>query len=161
MVTILFLSANPAETVPLDLMEECNKIKDELQYAAGKAGVKNIIKLEQRHEISISDLIRQIQNYDPQIVHFSGHGSSKSALMFRNENTGQIEEVPQSALSDLFKVLAKDIDLVFLNSCFSEKQARGIANHINCVIGMSDAIPDDTAKEFAVRRNLRPSNSIL
>ena len=152
MVTILFLSANPAMTKPLDLEEECNGIKDKLQFTAGKEGVKNIFKVEQRHEISIRELIRQIQNYDPQIIHFSGHGSSENALIFKNENTGQSEEVPQSKLSDLFKILVKeiDIDLVFLNACFSEKQASGIANHVNCVIGMSDAIFDQTAKEFAV-----------
>ena len=152
MVTILFLSANPAMTKPLDLEEECNGIKEQLQYAAGKAGVKNIFKVEQRHEISIRELIRQIQNYDPQIIHFSGHGSPENALIFKNENTGQSEEVPQSKLSDLFEILVKeiDIDLVFLNACFSEKQASGIGNHIKCVIGMSDAIPDQTAKEFAV-----------
>ena len=97
-------------------------------------------------------MITQIQNYDPQIIHFAGHGSSENALIFKNENTGQSEEVPPSKLSDLFKILVQeiDIDLVFLNACFSEKQASGIANHVNCVIGMSDAIFDQTAKEFAV-----------
>jgi hypothetical protein len=93
MVTILFLSANPAMTLPLELQEECNGIKDELQFAAGKAGVKNIFKVEQRHEISIRELIRQIQNHDPQIIRYSGHGSSENALIFKNENTGQSEEV--------------------------------------------------------------------
>ena len=61
----------------------------------------------------------------------------------------KIQEVPQSALSEVFRVLGKNIDLVFLNACFSEKQATAIAKHVNCVIGMSDAIPDDTAIEFA------------
>ena len=42
-----------------------------------------------------------------------------------------------------------NIDLVFLNACYSEKQATAISKHVNCVIGMSDAIPDDTAIEFA------------
>ena len=146
MITILFLSANPAETKPLELIKECNIINDKIRASAGG---RALFKLEQRHDISIKSLIEELLNYNPQILHFSGHGSEKSALIFKNENTGQIEEVPPTALSDLFKVFGKKIDLVFLNACYSEKQAKAIAEHVNCVIGMSDAIPDITAIEFA------------
>ena len=144
-LTILFLSANPAQTDPLDLIKECNLINQKIRSSAGR----ELFKLEQRHDISIKWLIEELLNYNPQILHFSGHGSEKSALIFKNENTGQIEEVPPSALSKLFKVLGKEIDLVFLNACYSEKQARAIAEHVNCVIGMSDAISDIAAIEFA------------
>ena len=145
MITILFLSAIPAETKPLELIKECNLINQKIRSSVGR----KLFKLEQRHDISIKWLIEELMNYNPQILHFSGHGSEKSALIFKNENTGEIEEVPQSALSEVFRVLGKNIDLVFLNACFSEKQATAIAKHVNCVIGMSDAIPDDTAIEFA------------
>jgi CheY-like chemotaxis protein len=93
-------------------------------------------------------LIEELLNYKPKILHFSGHGNEKSALLFKNENTGQIEEVPSSALVKLFKVLGKEINLVFLNACYSEKQARAIAEHVDCVIGMSTAISDIAALEF-------------
>jgi len=145
MFTILFLSANPAQSDPSDLINECNRINQKIRASAGR----ELLKLEQRHDISIKWLIEELLNYNPQILHFSGHGSERSALIFKNEITGQIEEVPQSALSRLFKVLGKKIDLVFLNACYSEKQARAIAEHVNCVIGMSDAISDIAAIEFA------------
>jgi hypothetical protein len=145
MITILFLSANPDGTDKLDLIKECNIINQKIRASAGR----ELFKLEQRHDISIKSLIEEILNYNPQIIHFSGHGSDKSALIFKNENTGQIEEVPPIALSNIFKVLSNKIDLVFLNACYSEKQARAIAEHVNCVIGMSDAIYDTTAIEFA------------
>jgi hypothetical protein len=145
MIIILFLSANPEGTDKLDLINECNLINQKIRSSAGR----ELFKLEQRHDISIKWLIEELLNYNPQILHFSGHGSERSAIIFKNENTGQIEEVPPSVLSDLFKVLGKKIDLVFLNACYSEKQARAIAEHVNCVIGMSDAIYDTTAIEFA------------
>lgn len=145
MITILFLSANPDQTDKLDLIKEYNTIDHKLRSAAEKG----TFNLEQRHDISIKWLIEELLNYKPQILHFSGHGSEKSALIFKNENTGEIEEVPQTALSEVFRVLGKNIDLVFLNACYSEQQARAIAKYVNCVIGMSDAIPDDTAIEFA------------
>ena len=145
MITILFLSANPAQTDKLDLIKECNLINQKIRSSAGR----ELLKLEQRHDISIKWLIDELLNYNPQILHFSGHGIEKSALIFKNEATNQIEEVPPSALSKLFKVLGKKIDLVFLNACYSEKQARAIAEHVNCVIGMHDAISDIAAIEFA------------
>ena len=45
--------------------------------------------------------------------------------------------------------MGKEINLVFLNACYSEKQARAIAEHVDCVIGMSNAISDIAAIEFA------------
>jgi hypothetical protein len=146
MHTILFLSANPKGTDELELIKECNIINQKIRASAGG---RELFKLEQRHDISIKSLIEELLNYDPKILHFSGHGSEKSALIFTNENTGQSEEVPPTALSDLFKALSNKIDVVFLNACYSEKQAKAIAQHINCVIGMSDAVYDTTAIEFA------------
>jgi CHAT domain len=145
MIIILFLSANPSTTNPLELIKECNIINQKLRSAAEKGD----FKLEQRHDISIQWLIEELLNYNPQILHFSGHGSSSNSLIFKNENTGQIEEVPPSALSNVFKILGNKIYLVFLNACYSEKQARAIAEHVNCVIGMSKAVSDMAAIEFA------------
>ena len=34
-ITILFLSADPENTPPLELNKECNDINDELQYSRG------------------------------------------------------------------------------------------------------------------------------
>jgi hypothetical protein len=149
-ITILFLSADPENTPPLELNKECNDINDELQYARGKAGAKpkNDFRLEQRHDISISELRRQIQNYDPQIVHFSGHGSPRSALVLESDE-GQVEIVPSNALSKFFELLSGKVSLVFLNACYSEEQAKAISKHIDFVIGMSKAISDAAARKFA------------
>jgi tetratricopeptide (TPR) repeat protein len=171
MITILFLSANPDQTaqtrhlIPIkkynneiindtspdqtaqtiQVIKECNEIIKKIRSGDGR----KLFKLEQRHDICINDLIEELLNYNPQILHFAGHGSKKSALLFKNEDTRQLEEVPPYALSNLFKVWGKKINLVFLNACYSEKQARAIAEHVNCVIGMSGAIPDNTAIKFA------------
>ena len=144
-ITILFLSANPSETIPLNLIKECNVINQKIRASSNR----ELFKLEIRHDISIKWLIEELLNYNPQILHFSGNGSKKNSLIFMNEKTGEIEEVPAIALSNLFKILSNNIDLVFLNACYAEKQARAIAEHVKCVIGMSDAISDDAAIEFA------------
>lgn len=145
LITILFLSANPENTDKLDLNKEINEIRDEIRYASGK----EVFKIEQYHDIAISQLQKQLLEYKPQILHFSGHGSPRSALIFRNKN-GDVEVVPSNALSGLFKILGKNIPLVFLNACYSQEQAEAIAKHVNFVIGMSRAISDDGARIFAV-----------
>jgi hypothetical protein len=38
---------------------------------------------------------------------------------------------------------------VVLNACYSQQQAKAIAEHIDCVIGMSEAIGDSAAISFA------------
>ena len=36
-----------------------------------------------------------------------------------------------------------------LNACYSERQAQAIAEHIDCVVGMTSAVGDDAAIQFA------------
>lgn len=145
MITILFLSANPEKTDKLALIKECNAINKEIELAAGRES----FKIEQYHDISIDQIRIQLLEYKPQIIHFSGHGSPRSALVFQTA-TGQVDIVPPDALTGLFKILGKDISLVFLNACYSQEQAEEIAKHVKCVIGMSRAISDETALKFAV-----------
>ena len=133
------------------MIRECNKIQEELQFAAGREGRRNIFKLEQRHDISTKDLTKQLLNYSPRIVHFSGHGSPESALIFKNEERGEIEVVSPNALSSVFKVFSNEISLVFLNACYSEEQAKALSKHVDIVIGMSRAISDQAAITFATQ----------
>jgi hypothetical protein len=46
-------------------------------------------------------------------------------------------------------VLKDNIKCVVLNACYSEGQAQAIAEHIDCVVGMSSTIGDRAAISFA------------
>ncbi|MEM8611138.1 MAG: CHAT domain-containing protein, partial [Cyanobacteria bacterium P01_H01_bin.105] len=85
----------------------------------------------------------------PQIVHFSGHGTSDGALCFENQ-LGQAHPVAPDALTALFEQFADQVECVLLNACYSEAQAVAIAKHINYVIGMNQAIGDEAAIAFAI-----------
>ncbi|MEL6813459.1 MAG: hypothetical protein AAFP03_01435 [Cyanobacteria bacterium J06598_3] len=54
------------------------------------------------------------------------------------------------SLARLFKLFKEKIECVLLNACYSEVQAAAIHQHIDCVIGMNQAIGDLAAIEFAV-----------
>ena len=145
MIRILFLSANPGDKPQLKVIQEYNEIYDEFRSVR----LRDQFELVQRHAVSIKDLQRILLEQEPQILHFSGHGSQESALIFQNED-GQSEEVSPNALAELFKILGKNIRCVVLNSCYSEKQAKAIAKHVDYVIGMVRAISDNAATKFAV-----------
>ncbi len=63
---------------------------------------------------------------------------------------GNPKLVDGAALAGLFALFAEDIRCVVLNGCYSEVQARAIAQHIPYVIGMNNAIGDKAAIAFAV-----------
>jgi AAA-like domain/CHAT domain len=95
------------------------------------------------------DIHRAILDYEPQIIHFSGHGEGEKGLIFEDE-TGQTKLIDAAALAQLFQLFSEQVECVVLNACYSQYQAEGIARHINYVVGMSDTIQDKAALEFAV-----------
>ena len=75
----------------------------------------------------------------PQLVHFRGHGGGEQGLALEDE-TGQIKRVNADALAALFELYANRLQCILLNACYSEVQAKAIAQQIPYVIGMGDPI---------------------
>jgi len=142
--SILLLAANPKNTVSLRLQEEEREIKERLRIAGyGKVPVSSTGATRSR------DIQQAMLDYEPQIVHFTGHGMGEDGLAFE-DGTGQLKLVNSEALANLFKLFAERVECVVLNACYSKFQAEAIAQHIDYVIGMSQAIGDDAAIEFSV-----------
>ena len=142
---ILILAANPKGTAPLRLDEEVREIKAGLQ----RAKHREQFVLEHSGAVRPRDIYQAMLDINPQIIHFSGHGTGDEGLVFEDE-TGSAKLVDSEALAGLFKLFASQIECVVLNGCYSEVQANAISQHINYVIGMSKAIGDRAAIEFAV-----------
>lgn len=144
MTKILFLAANPAGTGQLALTEEVQKIKQHLRSSDhGRQ-----FQVEQEWAVKLSELNAAFLRHQPDIVHFSGHGSSAGELVLETES-GTPTTVNPKALTNLFKILKRNIRCVVLNACFSASQAEAIAQHIDCVVGMTTAVGDKGAIEFA------------
>jgi hypothetical protein len=94
-----------------------------------------------------NDLQAALLKYEPQIVHFSGHGSDEGIIMQNAE--GFAQAVSTAALANLFKVFEGTVQCVVLNSCYSEAQAQAIAQYVPYIIGSSSALPDEAATNFA------------
>jgi hypothetical protein len=153
---ILFLAANPRDTQQLQLNKELNRIDEELL----KSRLRDKFDLQHRQEVSVRQLQGLLLRYEPKIVHFSGHGSQESALVFQDEQ-GNSQIAPPTALTKLFEIInsphaqeqvqtnEKIVQCVVLNACYAERQAEAISKYVPCVIGMSSAISDEAAIIFA------------
>ncbi len=142
---ILILAAHPKDMSRLRLEEELRDIEEGLQ----RAKKREQFDLKPAFAVRTRDIHRSIMHFEPQIVHFSGHGEGEDGLVFEDV-TGKAKLVDAQALAGLFEYFAKHVKCVLLNACYSEFQAKAIAQHIDYVIGMSQAIGDRAAIEFAV-----------
>lgn len=166
---ILILSANPKGTTQLRLGEEAREIKEGLK----RSQRREQFTIERSEAALYRDISRSLLEYEPQILHFSGHGmgfpvqkretdsderklkpipesnTGSEGLVFEDE-TGHEKLVNTEALAELFELFADKLECVVLNACYSEVQARAIARQIPYVVGMNKAIGDKAAIEFSV-----------
>jgi hypothetical protein len=63
---------------------------------------------------------------------------------------GSTHPIQPDALAALFGQFANQVNCVVLNACYSLIEANAIAQHIDYVIGMNQAIGDKAAIAFAV-----------
>ncbi|MGZ5006373.1 MAG: CHAT domain-containing protein [Methylobacter sp.] len=140
---ILIVAANPLDTERLGLDEEYREIKEILRTS----GRKSHFDLEYAPAANVDDLRQRLLDFDPHIVHFSGHGELQG-LYFQNEqNSAQL--IRKEALEHLFALFKNTINCIVLNACYSEDLAKAFANHIERVIGMDSPIGDEAAIKFA------------
>ncbi|MBW4670837.1 MAG: alpha/beta hydrolase [Cyanomargarita calcarea GSE-NOS-MK-12-04C] len=141
---ILVLAANPIGTNILQLEQEAALIRQRLQE--GEVGKKYIVKVERA--VQVEDLSKYLLQYQPLIVHFSGHGNPSGEIILNNSQ-GQAQLVSPVALAELLAIIRGRIECVVLNACFSLQKADALLEQISCVIGMSAEINDNSAVRFA------------
>lgn len=144
MIKILFLAANPFDTDRLRLDEESRAIDAALRTA----DFRDRFDVKQHWAVRVGNVQEYLLRHRPDIVHFSGHGSTLSEIVLE-DTSGNSHPVSPRALGRLFSILKDNIRCVVLNACYSESQAEAIAEHIDCVIGMSDSMGDVAVVSFA------------
>lgn len=144
MVKILFFASNPRSTRRLALDEEIRLIQAKIRAAE----YRDVIVLLPAMAARPDDLLQQLNEHKPQVVHFSGHGSSAGEIILMDEKR-RAKPVSATALKKLFTTLKDNIRVVVLNACFTQVQAEGIREVIDCVVGMKTGISDEAAITFA------------
>lgn len=142
MIKILFLAANPLNTISVQLDVEIRAIEEALRMA----DLRDKFQIEKHFAVRAKDLQSFLQRYQPDIVHFAGHGSEYGEILLQDED-GQAHSVSVNSLSDLFRILKENIRCVVLNACYTDWQAKAIAVHIDVVVGMAQGIDDKTVQQ--------------
>jgi len=142
--TILFLAANPSGTDRLALDREARAIHAELK----RSGYRDRFAFESRWATEPLDLLRELRELKPTVVHFSGHGS-QSGLCFQTAE-GRTQVVSPAAIAEAFGAAGASVRLVVLNACYSEPQADALLAYIDHVVGIGGTIHEETARVFAI-----------
>jgi hypothetical protein len=143
-IKIMFFSSNPDNVNQLHLDEEIRSIKEKIRGSEHR----DRLDLISAWAVRPDDLLQELNEHKPTIVHFAGHGNEYGELILMNDMRQAITVSP-STLKALFSTLKDNIRLVVLNACYSRKQAIAIARVIDCVVGMNMAISDEAAINFA------------
>jgi conflict system STAND superfamily ATPase/CHAT domain-containing protein len=164
---ILFLAANPHGTGRLALDLEARSIYLELK----RSGYRERFDFVTRWAAEPLDLLRELRELRPTVVHFSGHGGENlvgtadaaqgrdvvapapggapSSLLFHSATSGAQAVSPEAIARALGSVDA-GVRLVVLSACFSNPIAEALVAYVDCVVGMSGAIHDAAARSFAI-----------
>ncbi len=166
---ILFLASNPSGIDRLALDREARSIHVELK----RSGYRDRFDFVTRWAAEPLDLLRELRELRPTVVHFSGHGGARvsgtsgstvarditagSALagdepqgLYFHDTAGRARIVSPEALVQLFGAAGTSVKLVVLNACFTESTAEALLTHVDCVVGTSGSIHDDAARSFAI-----------
>ena len=143
-ITVLFLASNPLDQAQLRLDEEARAIQDMIR----KSEHRDAVKLESRWAVRPRDVMQAINECNPRIVHFSGHGSDHDEIVFQDES-GNAKPVTKEAIVQAMGACSGSIQLVVFNTCYSKNQAEAVVEHIQAAVGMNTSIGDDAARTFA------------
>ncbi len=145
-ITVLFLAANPLDQVQLRLDEEVRAVAEMIR----KSQHRDSVRLESRWAVRPLDVLQAINECQPRIVHFSGHGSEQDQIVFQDDS-GRTKLVSKEAIVQTMSAASGDIRLVFFNTCYSRGQAEAVVQHVPAAIGMNTSIGDEAARVFSAQ----------
>jgi len=130
-IVVLFLAASPSDKPQLRLDEEARGIAEMIR----KAEHRDSVKLESCWAVRPVDILQALNEFQPAVIHFSGHGSERNELAFL-DNSGNTKLVSKDAIVQTMMASSESIRLVFFNTCYSKNQAEAVVEHVDAAIGL-------------------------
>lgn len=154
-INILFLASNPDiylndkagdayQQEKLKLDKEAREIHDAIQ----KSLKRDSINFQTRWAIRVADLFQYINEVNPTIIHFSGHGTENGDLVFQDNNDNP-KLVSIENIVEMINASSDDVRLVTFNNCFSSSLAEAVVENVEAAIGMNSSIGDKAAIIFS------------
>lgn len=142
--TVLYLAASPQDMPPLRSDLEMRRVQERLQL--GKQ--RDRFRIDYRPAARFDDLSQALIDFEPQVVHFSGHGDRDGHLYLENDQ-GERDSIAPEGLAELFGQHKPTLRCVIVNACHSIRLAEAVSRHIEYVIGMRYEILDEAAIHFS------------
>jgi hypothetical protein len=158
-VKVLFIAANPAATARLRLDKEIKAIEEAIR--SSRHGPR--FEVHQSWAATALDLQDGLLRFTPDLVHLSAHGELGGTIVLEEEEprdlaaggsrwpledgTGEGGRI--AALARIFGAARGRLRCAVLNTCHSAATARAVAEHVGCVVGMSETIGDRAAIRFS------------
>lgn len=143
-INVLFLASNPIDVQQLRLDEEARSIKEMIR----KTKFRDSVLFESRWAVQPMDVLQAINELNPTVVHFSGHGSDSDEIVFQDAE-GKAKLISKEAIVQTMMASSNTIRLVFFNTCYSHNQAKSVVEHVEAAIGMNTTIGDNAARIFS------------
>lgn len=145
-IIVTFFAADPAEGSQKRLLldEEVRSIEARLRASE----YRDSVKLESRWAVRAPDILQAINELEPTIVHFSGHGSEQDELVLL-DSQGRAKLVPMEGVVAAMALAAESVRLIFFNTCHSYRQAQACAEKVGVAVGMATSIGDRAAIIFS------------
>jgi len=144
-IKVLFLATSPEDQARLRLDHEVREIQEKIRATEHRES----LELHWRPAVRTTDLLQALNEVQPHIVHFSGHGS-QHFLVFEDQQ-GNSKPLTNDVLAGLLHATSDRIRLVIFNSCSSVVQAALATEYVDMAIGMNVSIGDEAAKVFAAQ----------
>lgn len=143
-IKILFLAANPIDTGALQLGKEARELEGRIRQGRHRDNFEVLHLLAARPE----DLLRGLQEIEPHILHFSGHGTLNKEIVLQGDDGSSRPVAPQD-LTDLVILFKSNLKLALLSSCFARRQAEALNEVLDFTIGMDKPISDEGAVSYS------------
>lgn len=141
---VLVFAANPLDQDQLRLDEEVRAVTERIRMSKHR----DRVELVSAWAVRTTDLFQALNQHEPHVVHFSGHGSDTDEIVFQDE-LGDSKFVSKEALTELIAATGGHIRLIVFNTCFSRNQAEAVVQHVEAAIGVATSMGDDAARFFA------------
>lgn len=152
---LLFLWSAPTDAKPLAPEDELRAI-----HLKGDSALAERIALDVAASARPLDLLDGLRRFEPNIVHFSGHGGP-GALAFEDDG-GKLRCVSTEDVVAQFRLAGDSVRLVVLSACYSDELADALLPFVDCMVCMRGTVLDPDATRFAATlyRRLAEGDSV-
>lgn len=145
---VLYLMSNPTKKHAVSLDKEVKAVKAEITRSL----FRDNIVLHQSEAADLKDILNGLNDYNPRIVHFSGHGNEVGLAMDGGTvKRGKTSFVTFDLLGKALAATDKPPDVIVLNACNSRGARKALLGIVKAIIVMEDTVTDTAAVAFATQ----------